>query len=324
MNMKSIPLSPQSVAEIDHMIDAILAGAPTIDVEEFMSTAHLWSDELPRELRTVFYDFKLAELEVALCVQGFPVDDAAIGPTPTQLRNQSGPYQVNRPDILHILFALRLGEPIGWSSQQAGHLLNDIVPVREREDTISGSGSSQMFDLHTEDAFSPYAADFLGLMCLRNPDRVPTILSSIADFHLDEKVKRTLFDPRFYVRVNFAQAVEQPKDKVPVLFGHQDAPYMRINLNNQYAPPDDEEAVRALRVLDDELTKHRVDTALQPGDFLYFDNFRVAHGRPVYKPRYDGTDRWLKRLTITSYLRKSRDIRALASSRVLAPVDARA
>jgi Fe(II)/alpha-ketoglutarate-dependent arginine beta-hydroxylase len=316
MRIRHIALSNKDMVDIDHLLDSILGGEPTIEVGAFLSTAHIYSQELPRHLRIAFYEFRTEEASEALCVQGYPIEDEKIGPTPTSLRSEPGPYHACRPDILHLLFGSLLGEPIGWTSQQAGHVLNDIVPVRARENTLSGSGSARFFDFHTEDAFHPYAGDYLGLMCLRNHDRIPTILSAISDLEIGDDAKRTLFEHRFYVRVNFAQAVAQPDKKTSVLFGHPDSPYMRVNLNDQYAAPDDREARQALEVLVRELSSHKHDVTLEPGHFLYVDNFRVAHGRGAYKPRYDGTDRWLKRLTISSYLRKSRDIRASAASRV--------
>jgi alpha-ketoglutarate-dependent taurine dioxygenase len=40
---------------------------------------------------------------------------------------------------------------------------------------------------------------------------------------------------------------------------------------------------------------------LQAGDVLVIDNERAVHGRTPFVPRYDGTDRWLKRaLVVTS------------------------
>jgi alpha-ketoglutarate-dependent taurine dioxygenase len=40
---------------------------------------------------------------------------------------------------------------------------------------------------------------------------------------------------------------------------------------------------------------------LADGDLLVIDNDRAVHGRTPFIPRYDGTDRWLKRaLVVTS------------------------
>ena len=156
-------------------------------------------------------------------------------------------------------------------------------------------------------------------MCLRNPDRVPTIIASIDKVALNDEARRILFEPRFFVGANIAHAVEQPRDRVSILFGAKDSPYMRVNLNLQHTLPDDTEARDAMNALARALTENVEDVILGQGDYLYLDNFKVAHGRRAYTPRYDGTDRWLKRLTITSYLRMSRDLRDSPQSRVIRP-----
>ncbi|MGA0208053.1 MAG: TauD/TfdA family dioxygenase, partial [Ilumatobacteraceae bacterium] len=46
-------------------------------------------------------------------------------------------------------------------------------------------------------------------------------------------------------------------------------------------------------------TKHVV---LQRGDVLVIDNHRAVHGRTPFTPRYDGTDRWLKRSLVVRAL----------------------
>lgn len=54
---------------------------------------------------------------------------------------------------------------------------------------------------------------------------------------------------------------------------------------------------------------HRLGTALEsvsraitlsPGEFLVLDNDAVVHGRVPFTARYDGTDRWLKRVNVRS------------------------
>jgi hypothetical protein len=53
------------------------------------------------------------------------------------------------------------------------------------------------------------------------------------------------------------------------------------------------------------------DFLLAPGDIGIIDNYQVAHGRPQYQPRYDGTDRWLKRAQI------SRNLEAFADRAII-------
>jgi alpha-ketoglutarate-dependent taurine dioxygenase len=41
---------------------------------------------------------------------------------------------------------------------------------------------------------------------------------------------------------------------------------------------------------------------LSDGDVLVIDNDRAVHGRSPFVPRYDGTDRWLKRALVVREL----------------------
>jgi enduracididine beta-hydroxylase len=56
---------------------------------------------------------------------------------------------------------------------------------------------------------------------------------------------------------------------------------------------------------------------LEPGDYVFIDNYRTVHGRKPFKARYDGNDRWLKRTNITKDLRKSRAARISCTDRLI-------
>jgi len=43
---------------------------------------------------------------------------------------------------------------------------------------------------------------------------------------------------------------------------------------------------------------------LRPGDVAFLDNYRVVHGREPFTPRYDGHDRWLKRVNLIRDIRR--------------------
>ena len=49
------------------------------------------------------------------------------------------------------------------------------------------------------------------------------------------------------------------------------------------------------------------------------DNYRAIHGRYAFQPRYDGTDRWLKKMMLTRDVRKSRVLRRDPEVSVLVP-----
>jgi L-asparagine oxygenase len=84
-----------------------------------------------------------------------------------------------------------------------------------------------------------------------------------------------------------------------------------------YMQPHDEHdraAATALRQLKQALTASSAGHELQTGDLLIVDNRRVVHARTPFKPRFDGTDRWLMRTMICSSLpvhRRRGSVRAI-------------
>jgi L-asparagine oxygenase len=108
-----------------------------------------------------------------------------------------------------------------------------------------------------------------------------------------------------------------PDAPVPLLFGGPELPYLRFDGFLTGPLPGDSEAAEAMDALSQVLAKAEQDALLAPGEALFVDNYRAVHGRRPFAARYDGTDRWLKRISVTRDLRRSRDARAGAASRVV-------
>jgi hypothetical protein len=113
------------------------------------------------------------------------------------------------------------------------------------------------------------------------------------------------------------EAMNTDPEFVAVLFGDPQCPYMRADPYFMTLDPGDHEAAAALkeftRAMDDKI----FDLVLASGEFCFLDNFRVVHGRKPFKARHDGTDRWLKRINVTSDLRKSRAYRSSGEARAI-------
>ncbi|MGW2564262.1 TauD/TfdA family dioxygenase [Streptomyces sp. NPDC001514] len=77
----------------------------------------------------------------------------------------------------------------------------------------------------------------------------------------------------------------------------------------------DTEAERALDEIVRQLEAAQQDIIVGQGSLLIIDNYRAVHGRKAFTARFDGTDRWLKKLIIARNLRPSRGIRAFAHPR---------
>ena len=332
-----------SGAEADQAaaLAAELAGRyATVESETFQSDAAGYAQELPRALRRGLNTFRLDEPSCLCVIRGFTLDDRKLGPTPAHWRQRPDPSPTAAEEFLFYLCASVLGDPIAWSTKQDGHIMHTIAPIRGEETEQLASSSETTLTWHTEDSFHPLRADYLGLMCLRNPDGVPTTVACVEDLELPEPHRSTLFQPRFTIvpdgshldptgvpagiptallersQAGIRRMAEHP-EPVPLLFGDPSAPYLRLDQFFASAVPGDAEAEAALSVLFGTIERRLSGYALRPGEICFIDNYKAVHGRDPFRARYDGTDRWLKRLNVTRDLRKSREVRLRAGSRMI-------
>lgn len=313
------------------------------DNPEFLSDASAIAHELPRRIRKALCHFRLFEPASAiLVVSGWKVDERKIGPTPAHWQHATG-NDTRADEIFLLLLASLLGEAIGWSTQQDGRVVHDVMPVKGHEHEQIGTGSEELITPHVEDAFHPYRADYLGLMCLRNPDRVPTTFAPISRVGLSEEELAILSSPHFVIRPDNShmpgngpgaerrtpeeealvgkayKKIEQMTgnpERIPILFGDLKTPYVRLDAYFM-DPPENPAARATFANLQRKVNAALEDCVMAPGEICFIDNFQAVHGRKPFKARYDGRDRWFKRINVVRDLRKSRDARQSAASRVM-------
>src|SRR6478609_2912588 len=338
--MTRIMLSDEDVRTIHGLLSEIITQYRDTDESSFLSNVGVYAHELPRNLRCHINRFRLAEDSAVLLVSGFPIDEKALGPTPEHLRDAQLPLHEVEEELLFTLVASLLGDVIGWSSQHGGRIIHDVFPVRAHALEQIGTGSEQLIWWHTEDAFHDLRGDYVGLMCLRNPDGIATTLCPMDRISLTKQQIQVLFQPLFIIRPDeshqrknavgvclsdgqpdpkFARIEEMARNpkKVAVLSGALDDPYIRIDpyFMEPAAEPEARQAMAELiRSIDEQIQ----ELVLAQGDICFIDNYRAVHGRKPFKARYDGKDRWLKRINVTRDLRKSRGERASPLSRIIA------
>jgi Fe(II)/alpha-ketoglutarate-dependent arginine beta-hydroxylase len=342
--MSRIVMTPEELAQTRALVGELAQRYASAEDEEFLNEADVLSHELPRRLRKELRNFRLFEPESAmLVVSGWAVDDEKIGPTPEHWKLHTAENDTREEDLLLVLLASLLGEPIGWSTQQDGRVVHDLLPIKGHEHEQVGTGSEELITWHVEDAFHPYRGDYLGMMCLRNPDRVPTTFAPISKVRLSAEEIAVLSSPHFTIRpdnshlpknrgeANGRSPAEQAlvekayrkieqmctsPERIPILFGDVKTPYVRMDPYFM-DPPEDPVAAATFAELQRRVDAALEDRALEPGDICFIDNFQAVHGRKPFKARYDGRDRWLKRINVVRDLRKSRESRLSAASRVL-------
>lgn len=343
--MNKLTLTEQEIASIKSILGELTSSYASAEDPDFLRTACVSSHGLPRRVREFLNDFRSKELPSGIgVISGYAIDEQKIGRTPEHWKWREGRSPVLEEEMLLILYGALLGEPVAWATQQDGRVIHDVLPIKGHEHEQLGSSSEELLTWHSEDAFHPYRCDYLGMLCLRNHQQVQTTVASIDAIELDPREVDILFEPRFNIRpdeshlrknksdVRPASANAEPTleaaydriesmnespEKLAVLFGDRRSPYMRLDPYFMGRLEDDAEAQAALDSLVGKLDAKMWGLVLQPGDFAFIDNYRVVHGRQPFRARYDGTDRWLKRINLARDLRKSRGSRIEAESRII-------
>jgi Fe(II)/alpha-ketoglutarate-dependent arginine beta-hydroxylase len=316
----------------------------SVENDEFLRRVTVYAHELPRSLRSEISHFRLRENDSMFIISGYPVDDERIGHTPAHWKDRKLPSPALEEEIFFMLCATLLGDTIAWVTQQDGHLMHEIFPIKGHENEQLGTGSKELLTWHTEDAFHPLRTDYLGLMCLRNPDLVETTYASIDELDIPESLIRILQQPCFPIRPDrshlptnrgtmkglnpeaeillkrsyeWIEKLDAEPARISVLFGDSRRPYLRADPYFMDLDALDAEARHALEFLIAAVDRALSGYALIPGEILFLDNYKAVHGRREFAARFDGTDRWMKRLNIARDLRKSRDRRVSAESRTI-------
>jgi Fe(II)/alpha-ketoglutarate-dependent arginine beta-hydroxylase len=311
-----LELINEEVRAIQLLVKEIASSHISVEDAEFLDNASTYAQEFPRRLRIFLNAFRLQEPSGVCLISGYPIDNSKIGKTPAHWRKgPSSSSSVAEEVFLNLCGAL-LGDAVAWAHQRDGLICQDLMPLEADKGKMLGSGSERDLVWHTEDARYSYRGDYIGLMCLRNPDAVPTTFASIDEVPLDPDKVEVLFEPRFVFRPDPSHPTDTGWERAPVLFGDPESPYIRFDPYSMDRP-ETEEARSAIDYLIRAIDENLTGVTLQPGECLFIDNYKAVHGRSSFKARFDGTDRWLKRITIARDLRKSRGARAAPASRVI-------
>ncbi|MDT7783524.1 MAG: L-asparagine oxygenase [Pseudonocardiales bacterium] len=245
----------------------------------------------------------------ALLVRGLLPHSAGLPPSPgTTTPAALGP-DVDAAALTLLAVASQLGEPFTFASLYEGRLVQHVTPVPGQEDAQTSEGSDTVLAWHVEDAFTEARCDFFGLLCLRGEPGAATLLAAARALELPAEVERVLREPRFVVEPDIAHGAG-PTPGLPacaVLSGPPADPEICFDAVYQRpADPGDTAAATALTALADAIGGAAVAHVLEPGELLIADNRRVVHGRSVFRPRYDGTDRWLLRTMVCASRRAHR------------------
>ncbi|GIJ44256.1 L-asparagine oxygenase [Virgisporangium aliadipatigenens] len=292
------------------------------EFEQLWHQAEALGQRLPDRVRTALKELRDRRLpDGTLLLRGFAFDDGSLGPTPD---NWLTPVEEERgwiPETCLLAVASVLGEVFAFARQHRGRLIQNMVPVRADATTQKGTGSRVFLEWHNEDAFDEFRADFVALLCVRSDPSARTGVVCVDHLNLSDRHLAVLAQPRFVLGVDVASGGSggAADGIVAPIIEHDPngAVTIRVDTDQVWAVDGDAEAAEALRALMDAVPAAARYVGLQAGEVLIMDNRRTLHGRTAYEPRFDGTDRWLQRVSITTDLLRSSG-RRRGSSRIVA------
>ena len=169
--------------------------------------------------------------------------------------------------------------------------------------------------------------DYLCFFHLREDPRgeAKTLVSDIRDALplLGPEEIETLRRPEFLFRPPFKVRASLPAEhrevrNVAVLTGPADHPYVSAALYGDLTEGMTKQAQAALHELRAALDAVQRQVPTVAGRMVLIDNRRVLHARYPFQPAFDGRDRWLQRVMVTTSLEPLRPWQR-HSARVLSP-----
>ena len=306
-------------AEVSRLAARVVAEHHDLESARCLEDIAVIAHDLPIRLRRFISGIRHDESMHAIVISGHDIDDRGLGGTPLSWNTEPSDGARHAGAVL-LLHAALLGDVFSWTTQQEGRLLADVHPIRGMEESLVSASSESELNWHTEDAFSPYRADYVGLFCLRSPLGTPTTLSYADTSELPDDVVRVLTEPRFVCLPDDSHRIAggnvRPAPR-PVLSGPPEAMTLRIDRDFTRAVQGDTEAEAALCRLIEHIDANVYEVGLSAGEIGFIDNRTAVHGRRSFTPTYDGCDRWLKRVNIAVDLRRTRPGRAHARTRAV-------
>jgi L-asparagine oxygenase len=289
-----------------------LPRSPREDPDAFCEAAAAAAGDVPSRLAGAVRDFARNGRAGALVLAGLPT--GAVPRTP-----HGNGRHVGESCLLariQAILAELLGHLIAYEAEGAGALFQDLTPSRAAAHAQTSLSSAVELELHTEQAFSALCPDHVGLACLRGAREAHTYLLTAQQvttaLRPDEVAE--LREPQWVTRIDESFRASSAgfldgdvRGPMPILYGPHEDP--RIVLDADLMLGVTPAAQRLLDRIVELYLRDRRRHTLAAGEIMFLDNRRVAHGRSVFLPRFDGADRFIVRCFVTGDLRRSQHAR---------------
>lgn len=272
---------------------------PAKEPELFCQEAKELSDLLPEKIKQRLVDFaKNGNNYGFLLFKNIIVDEYGITPETNKLYLGE---QTLLAKIQCILLSF-IGDIIAYEAEGGGHLVQDIVPVKNMENNQTSVGSTIELEVHTEQAFSRLKPDLLSLGCLRGDLNALTYILPVGRIleNLEREEIELLFQPLWNTKVDLSFKLNgnefidgDVRGPLSILNGSVCDPTLVFDQDLMFGTTEFAEVM--IDKIVDTYYNHRIKYNLQPGEIILVDNNRAIHGRSPFFPRYDGNDRFLVR-----------------------------
>jgi L-asparagine oxygenase len=282
---------------------------PSEEPDLFCQEAKELSNLLPENIKQRLLDFsKNGNKKGFLLFKNAPLDE--FGNTP-----ETNHLYVGEQTLLakiQSLFLSFMGHIIAYEAEGKGHLVQDIVPVKNMENNQTSVGSTIELEVHTEQAFSRLKPDLLSLGCLRGDPNAFTYILPVGRIveQLDSEEIELLFQPLWKTKVDLSFKLNghefidgDVRGPLSILNGSCFDPTLVFDQDLMFGTT--EFAEHMITKIVDIYYNRRIKYNLQPGDIMLVDNNRAIHGRSPFFPKYDGNDRFIVRSFGTFDYKKS-------------------
>lgn len=237
-----------------------------------------------------------------------------IPPTPIDIAN--GIENTPDAEVELLRHARRLGSPVSYMQEQNGTLVQNIIPIKKTESQQISSSSKIELGLHTETAFHPYRPSYVLLLCLRGDTTAVTTYAYIDDIvqRLSDPVLSVLTRPLFTTGIDDSFRVNgEPDVRLPCSILREEpgsgiVPRYAMTYDAALMEPINDRARDALNRFNEAVVQCTQEITLETGDLLVINNETTMHGRRPFNAKYDGTDRWVKRVLVVKDLPPATDL----------------
>ena len=238
-------------------------------------------------------------------VSGFPVDESKPDTPLTKVLDVPTGNSITEKALIYL--SSLFGTPHAYEQENSGRYIHNLYPVKGDETIASGTGSEVDLEFHTEIAFDDNKPDYLLLTAVRSraEQNVPTTLVNVPDVlaQLSEEEINLLQEKIYFVRAPYSFSGGDDIYYRRSLADFSNGRSYCFNFNRGVVHCGTPEAKALFEKLRGLFNEYASEALLSPGSALIIDNNQMLHGRSLFKPVFDGKDRWLQRL----YVKKNQE-----------------